>query len=72
MGKKSKLTAPPHADSDELLSLKQASEFLKIGRSSVFALVRDGAIPYSRPLWRKRVVWKSDRVEFIDNRRVAS
>jgi excisionase family DNA binding protein len=71
MGKTIK-SMQPHSSDDELYSLKEAAAFLKIGRSSIFGLVADGKIPYSRPLGRKRLVWRSDLVKFIDNRRVAA
>ena len=42
------LNGQPGAPGDQLFRLTEAQNFLRLGRSSFFDLLKTGAIPYSR------------------------
>jgi excisionase family DNA binding protein len=54
-----------------LLNTKEACEYLKIGRSSLYTLVKDGVIPAVHPVTGRTIYLKTDLDEFILTRRSA-
>lgn len=67
--KKSESENRPYIADDALLSLHEAQKFLGISRSSLFALIATGAIPYSRVLPTRRRIWKSDLARYVNGNR---
>lgn len=54
-----------------LLNTEEACDYLKIGRSSLYSLVKDGVIPAVHPVAGRTSYLKTDLDEFILNRRSA-
>jgi excisionase family DNA binding protein len=54
-----------------LLNTEEACDYLKIGRSSLYSLVKDGSIPAVHPVAGRTIYLKADLDEFILTRRSA-
>ena len=61
----------PGGPDDSLFTLEEARAFLRVGRSTLFALLRSGALAYTRQRSR-RYVWRSDCIALLNQNRVAS
>jgi len=60
----------PGGTGDELFTLPEAQNFLKLGRSTLFSLMREGRVPYVRQ-GSRRYVWRSDCVRYLNANRVS-
>lgn len=54
---------------DKLLTKKEASEYLKIGRCTLEKIMQKGEISYIKPQ-RKIFFWKSDLITYLDSKRI--
>jgi excisionase family DNA binding protein len=59
---------PPGAAGDTLFTIAEAQSFLRIGRSQVFDLLKNGRIPYCRQ-GARRYIWRSDLVKYLNGSR---
>jgi excisionase family DNA binding protein len=62
----------PGNPNDVLLTLSEASEFIRLGRTTFYKLLSRGEIPYVRRGGSRRLVWRSDLVAWVNRQRVAS
>jgi hypothetical protein len=53
----------------EVFTLAEARQFLRIGRTALFGLLKDGAIPFIRQ-GSRRYCLRSDLIKYLDVRRV--
>ncbi|HEY2473704.1 MAG TPA: helix-turn-helix domain-containing protein [Candidatus Cybelea sp.] len=61
----------PGGPGDQLLTLTEAQNFLRIGRSTLFELLKCGRIAYCRQ-GSRRYVWRSDLAAYVNESRVAT
>jgi excisionase family DNA binding protein len=54
---------------DDLLTVKEAAEFLRISVSSMKRLLKAGAVPYHRVGSRRIVVSRADLEDYLQRRR---
>mgnify|MGYP001416153309 CR=1 FL=1 len=54
----------------EILTSKEAAEFLSIGRQALYNHTRNGDIPYFKPGGKINYFFKSDLIEWIKNGKV--
>jgi excisionase family DNA binding protein len=64
-------TELPGSAGDQLFTISEAQNFLRIGRSQMFDLLKVGRIPYCRQ-GSRRFLWRSDLVRYLNANRVAS
>ena len=57
-------------ENKEILTSKEAAEFLSIGMQQLYMHTRDGNIPFFRPGGKKKYFFKSDLIEWIKNGKV--
>ena len=60
----------PGGPDDRLFTISEAQQFLRIGRSAMFELLRVGTVPYVRK-GSRRFCWRSDLVRYLNANRVA-
>jgi Helix-turn-helix domain len=60
----------PGGPDDVVFTLREAQNFLRLGRSKFFDLLRHGQIPIIRQGTRRRYCWRSDLVAYLNTNRV--
>ena len=55
-----------NSSGDRILTIKEAAEFLKVSKSSIYKKVEAGIIPHCRPEKTKRLLFsEKDLIEFV-------